>query len=233
MNQVYNYLDLTGRKFGRLTCVKDVGRDRGGGVLWLCKCECGNESIVHGGHLRNGHTQSCGCFQKEKNVIVHTTHSLSRDQEGNRTKLYHVWDGIKQRCSNQNSTFYKDYGGRGIQVCEDWDDYQNFHQWAISNGYKEGLTIERKDVNKGYFSENCCWATQQQQARNKRSNHKLTFHRETKILVEWAEELGINPYILSNRLRRGWSVERALTQPLRIMPRRKDNERNTITKFVS
>lgn len=233
LKQRYNYLDLSGRKFGRLTCIKDVGRAKGSNVLWLCKCECGNESIVRSGKLMNGHTQSCGCLQKERCITTHTTHSLSRDQKGNRSKLYHVWDGIKQRCSNPKSTFYQDYGGRGILVCEEWNDYPNFHEWATGNGYREGLTIERKDVNKGYSPDNCCWITRLQQSRNKRNSCKLTFRGKTKLLIDWAQEIGVDSAALRLRMKRGWSVEKTLTQPLRITSRRKSDEGNTVTKSIS
>ena len=215
IKKTYNYLDLSGRKFERLTCVKDVGRTKGHNVLWLCKCECGNETIVAAGRLMSEGTKSCGCLQKERNAIAHTTHSLSRDKDGKRSKLYHVWDGMKQRCLNPNSTFYKDYGGRGIMVCESWMNYPEFHKWAIDNGYGAGLTIERQDVNGGYSPDNCCWASRAQQSRNKRSNRQLTFQGVTRILVEWAGVVGIRQSILSTRLSRGWSVERTLSQPLR------------------
>lgn len=120
-----------------------------------------------------------------------------------------------KRCLNPNSTFYKDYGGRGIRICETWMNYLGFYQWAMDNGYETRLTIEREDVDGGYGPDNCCWASRAQQSRNKRSNHQLTFRGETRILAEWAEIVGISPSILSTRLRRGWSVERALNQPLR------------------
>jgi hypothetical protein len=211
----YNYLDLTGKRFGRLECLIDVGRDKGGGVLWECQCDCGKKTVIRSGGLVHGHTKSCGCLQRYMTKKSHTIHSLCRDENGNRPKLYHVWDGMKQRCQNPNSTFYKDYGGRGIKVCEEWNSYIPFHNWAMANGYEEGLTIERKYVNGDYEPSNCIWIPRSEQSRNRRNNHYLTYKGISKTITEWGSELGINPSVLGTRIRRGWSVERTLNTPVK------------------
>jgi hypothetical protein len=210
----YNYLDLAGKRFVRLVCIRDIGRDKGGGVLWECQCDCGNKKNVRSGKLVNGHTRSCGCLQKDITREAHTTHSLCREN-GKRTKLYHVWDAMKQRCQNPRFTFYKDYGGRGIEVCGEWDSYIPFHNWATANGYQEGLTIERKDVNGNYEPDNCRWIPRPEQSRNRRNSHYITHKGISKTLTEWGHELGINPKVLGTRIKRGWSVERTLSTPIK------------------
>ncbi len=127
------------------------------------------------------------------------------------TKLYYVWRGIKTRCYNKHSKKYDVYGWRGIAVCDEWrNDFMNFYDWAINNGYKDGLTIDRIDVDGNYEPSNCRWATQKQQQRNRRNNRKVTINGETHCLTEWCEILGINNKTVYSRISRNWSIERAL-----------------------
>jgi hypothetical protein len=205
-------VDLTGRIFGRLTCIGKVG-SRNGHMLWNCQCACGRESIVTTGNLNIGHTQSCGCLQKDRSRKSKLVHGKYHDENGNRSKLYHVWDSMKQRCNNPNNKSYMDYGGKGVKVCSDWNDYKTFYDWAISNGYQEGLTIERINNTEGYKPSNCKWIKKSMQASNRRNNHYLSFRGKKMTVTEWGNELGINPKNILTRLRRGWSVERALTTP--------------------
>lgn len=127
---------------------------------------------------------------------------------------YNSYDSMMSRCYNPNAANYDNYGGRGIVVCDEWRHNPSaFGEWATSNGYKEGLTIERKDVNGNYCPENCCWVTRKAQANNRRSNTRLSLNGETHTISEWSEIAGISKITISSRLRLGWSVERALTEP--------------------
>jgi len=121
---------------------------------------------------------------------------------------------MKQRCRDSNSSDYYCYGGRGISVCDEWNDYKIFHDWAMANGYQDSLTIDRKDNNKGYSPDNCRWATNTEQARNKRNNNLITYHGETKTLTEWSLLLGMEGSILRYRLK-NWDIERSFTEPVR------------------
>jgi hypothetical protein len=131
------------------------------------------------------------------------------------TKLYNLYISMIGRCRNVNDNSYCDYGGRGIDVCQEWvDDYENFKKWAIQSGYKEGLSIDRKDNNKGYSSDNCRWVTQKVQANNTRRNRIIEYNGIKKTIAEWADEIGITYSALYGRLRRGWTVVDALTKPV-------------------
>lgn len=196
--------DLAGRTFGKLTAIKRMGSNSHRQSMWLCRCECGNETVVVEGDLINGHTQSCGCLRGVK-------HEMSK------TRLYEIYKGIKRRCCNPSDASYKNYGGRGITICDEWkSNFLNFYYWSMENGYNDNLSIERIDVNGNYCPENCKWIPFKKQMRNKRNNVLLEFNGETKTIAEWAEILNIKYITLYNRLRLwGWSVEKALTTPVK------------------
>lgn len=162
--------DLTGKKFGRLTVIERSGSDKHGTPLWLCKCDCSNKKLVRGYDLVRGSTKSCGCLSSEMFVERHKKHGMKN------TRLYEVWKSMRKRCFNPNSPNYKNYGGRGITICDEWkDSFKAFYDWAISSGYdsnaKRGeYTIDRIDVNGNYEPSNCRWLTIQEQQRNKRNN---------------------------------------------------------------
>lgn len=163
------FCDMTGMKYGRLRVIsrsthKDSSRD----VFWNCLCDCGKEVIVNGRHLRNGHTSSCGCLQKELFSRRLTKHGYSR--RGNqRPRLYRIWCAMKTRCTNPRTKDWKNYGGRGITICPEWAaDFSAFHSWAVSHGYDDSLTIDRCDNDYGYYPDNCRWATREEQNRNTR-----------------------------------------------------------------
>lgn len=188
--------DLTGKKFGLLTAIKRVDdkiyQSGNRSVMWLCKCECGNEKIVAKTALVKNETRSCGCLKGEN-------HKMSD------TRLYEIWCGIKRRCKDSSRKDYEIYGGRGIEVCEEWDkSFNKFYNWAIKNGYDDTLTIERIDVNGDYTPQNCTWATKKEQANNKRNNILLTYDNKTQTISQWANELNINETTLRNRIQRGW-----------------------------
>lgn len=180
-------IDLTGKKFGRLTVIKRSGSNRDGSAMWLCRCECGIEKIVRGTDLKNGKTKSCGCFQKEKIKEANTKHGYCYE------RIYSIYHCMKKRCYNKKNQDYPNYGGRGIKVCDEWlRDFQNFREWAMKSGYAENLTIDRIDNDKGYSPENCRWVTNAEQQNNRKNNHFLTYDGKTQSMAQWARELGIN-----------------------------------------
>lgn len=195
--------DLTGQKFGHLTAIKRVedkifpsGKHY---VMWLCKCDCGNDKVVARSALVKGETRSCGCLKGE-------SHGMSN------TRLNEIWAGMKRRCNDPQRDDYKNYGARGISVCDEWQNsFVAFSNWALANGYNDTLTIERMDVNGDYEPENCIWATKEEQANNKRNNHFLTFNGETKTISQWSKELNISDNTIRNRINRGLTDEEALT----------------------
>lgn len=180
-----NFIDLTGQKFSRLLVIRrDVSKK--GRSSWLCKCDCGKETIVLGQDLKSGHTHSCGCMYKK---------SCYRD-----TRLYQIWKGMKKRCSNKKHHHYINYGGRGIDVCAEWkNDFNIFYDWAIVNGYTKNLTIDRIDVNGNYCPENCRWTTMKEQQRNRRNNHII----KGKTIAEWAEIKGVAYQKIYQQVKKG------------------------------
>ena len=143
---------------------------------------------------------------------------MERNESGLRGhRLYPIWSGMKDRCLNKNNKRYSSYGGRGIEVCKEWQQsFRAFLRWAMANGYEEGLSIDRIDNDGNYCPENCRWATAKEQANNKRWNHLITYNGKTQTMKEWAEELGIKLSTLSQRINSyRWSDEKALTTPVR------------------
>lgn len=214
------FIDLTGLQFGRLTVIKPSCSTRNG-VKWECWCACGKTTVVFGASLRKGLTKSCGCYHSDvvsksakKVGLANRKHGMSHH------RLHHIWAGMKQRCQDQADA---DYGGRGIEVCPEWrDSFEDFLNWALANGYRDDLTIERKDTDGNYCPENCTWANQKAQANNKRNNRVIDYKGRTQTLQQWADEAGISCGTIAARLRSGWSVERALTEPVHTENRKKE-----------
>lgn len=183
--------DLTGKKFGRWTVIElDQTPRSGKASYWVCECDCGTVKSVRGDGLVGGTSKSCGCLKKEvsaANVSKNHTHGLSG------TRIYSIWQGMKSRCYNKNNARWHRYGCRGITVCEEWrDSFQSFYEWATSNGYNDTLTLDRIDNDGPYSPDNCRWATQQEQARNRKTNIDITIGNSTRTLKEWCEIFGIS-----------------------------------------
>lgn len=207
-----NAVDITGQTFGRLTTLGPVNRASNRQIMWLCRCDCGNLSTVQGNDLRRLHSLSCGCYNTENQITVHTTHGLSDDP------LYETWCHIIGRCYLSADKSYPNYGGRGIIISDMWrHDFQAFydHVSQLPNFRKKGYTLDRIDNDGDYEPGNVRWATQKEQCRNQRRNRMLSYNGETKCLAEWADDTGISRANLWNRLNLGWTVERTLTQSIR------------------
>lgn len=193
-------VDLTGKRFGRLTVIRETDIRKNGSVVWECRCDCGNIVFAKQNHLARGAVVSCGCYNKD----VITIHGMTN------SKLFNVWSSMKLRCFCETHPQYKDYGGRGITVCDEWLEFDNFHKWAIENGYKEGkrgkYTIDRIDVNGNYEPSNCRWADMKVQARNRRNNVVVEYNGEKHCLAEWADIMGIPYTTIASRWRRHWST---------------------------
>lgn len=196
-----SYEKIEGKKFGKLLVLEKASdKDKRGRSLYLCKCDCGNTVFVSRNLLISGQKKSCGCLRKEKPNRF--THLMSYTRE------YRIWAEMIKRCKAASHKSYPYYGGRGITVCERWENFENFY--ADMGKCPEGFTLDRIDVNGNYEQTNCRWASRKTQARNRRGNHMITFKNETHCLSEWAEIVGITRSALKQRLKRGWTLEDAL-----------------------
>nr|DAM47652.1 MAG TPA: PVL ORF-50-like family [Caudoviricetes sp.] len=206
------FKDLTGQKFGKLTIIEraeDYITPRNEReVQWKCKCDCGRECIVRGHSLRNGHTTSCGCAIIEAS----TKHGMHG------TRLYNIYRHMIQRCHNETDKAYKDYGARGIYVCDEWrgeNGFINFMNWAFANGYTDELSIDRKDNDGPYSPENCRWVTMAVQANNRRNTIYITYNGEMHSISEWAIIYNIPYATLYDRyVNKHWTAEQALITPV-------------------
>lgn len=199
-------IDCTGAKFGRVTAIKPVGKNKRNNVLWLCRCDCGKQFVTPYHLLKCGHTKSCGCWKRDLASQRLRTHGQTD------TRINRIWRRMKARCNNPHVKDFPYYGGRGIKVCEEWSkSFETFRDWANANGYSDALTLDRIDTNKNYSPDNCRWVDRITQCRNKRANVLLTLYNITKTETEWSEICGLNRHTIRHRLDRGWSVEKTLT----------------------
>ena len=201
-----------GDKYNRLTAIKFSHRNKWYEQFWLFKCDCGNEKNINVSNVRNETTMSCGCLGKERRMKAiknRKTHRMSN------TKIYTTWERMKARCLNKNYHNYKDYGGRGITVCDEWMEFENFYK---DMGNKpEGKSIDRINNDGNYCKENCKWSTPKEQNNNSRNNHLLTYKGKTLTISQWAEKTGIKYGTLKSRINSyNWSIKKALTTPPRI-----------------
>lgn len=201
-------IDLTGKKFGRLTVIRQDGRDPYGRIKWLCACECGRTKTVIGNLLKNGTTKSCGCLRSEEVKHHGVRHGMSR------SKVYYDWCNMKARCSNSNLPNYKNYGGRGIDVCEQWfDDFQTFYDDVSELPYfgEDGYSLDRINNDGDYEPGNVRWANDSTQCNNTRRTILIEYGGEIRSLTEWARELGMPRDTLYYRIKRGWDIEKAFS----------------------
>ena len=192
------FKDLTGMKFGRLYVIEFLFK-RNSKPVWKCKCDCGNFVNAVSQELISGKTKSCGCYRKDYLHYAKTTNGLSK------TRVRSKWKNMMERCYNPSNASYKNYGGRGITVCEEWHILENFAKWAYESGFSEscGLTIDRIDVNGNYEPSNCRWADMKMQSRNRRNNRFVSYMGESKTVAEWAELSGVNRATISYRAKNG------------------------------
>jgi hypothetical protein len=207
------FMDLAGQRFGLWSVLSRVPRTKPGGTAkWLCRCACGTEKIVDSYTMRSGESRSCGCATTRFTYESRKTHKKSG------TRLHRIWKNMRKRCLSPNEPSFPNYGGRGIAICDEWSDFQAFHDWAMSVGYMDDLTIERVDVNGNYEPGNCTWIPKPEQAKNKQS-----VHRDPNG-VAWRDKAianGIPSSVFRCRLHYGWSFEEASTRPVIVCPPRK------------
>ena len=206
------FIDLIDKRFSRLLVVSKENNDRHGRSRWLCQCDCGKMRIVRGVSLTSRRTKSCGCLSKEKTIERQTKHGHGKN--GAKSSCYESWLHMIQRCHNRNHQAYRLYGNRGIFVCDKWRKFENFLK-DMGQPPTDKHQIDRIDNDKGYCPKNSRWSTPKQNSRNKRNNHVIDYQNKRQCLAWWAEELNINKSTLANRLDRGWSIEKALTTPVR------------------
>lgn len=226
--------DLLGKTFGRLTVISVVPKEERKDkkrMYYVCKCSCGNQKVVRRDGLTSGAILSCGCLQKEKALEVNTKHGFHKE------RLYHVWDGMKQRCSNPNHKEYSKYGGKGISVCSEWaNSYPAFREFMLNHGYDPEApfgecTIDRIDNEGNYCPENCRIITIQEQQHNRETSVFYYLDGKRYTLTQIANNLGIPRGTLQGRLRRGFSIEEAISTPSRTIKVEANGELHTISEW--
>lgn len=204
--------DLTGIRSGRLVAVKRNGKGPQRQAMWLCLCDCGKEVTVMAQSLTRQRTKSCGCYGREvwrEQAAVMRSHK-KKGHGCYGTPTHKSWTSMHARCTYPGTNGYHNYGGRGIGVCERWEKFENF--LSDMGERPRGTTIERKDQNGNYEPSNCVWATNGEQARNRRNNHLIEFQGITKCLSDWASDIGVTPTTLMKRIA-SWTLGDALTRP--------------------
>lgn len=211
------FIDITGLVFGKLIVIDKAAIKKGKVIMWVCECECGGRKIARAADLKNGKTKSCGCIIKQVLSDRNTTHGMSG------TRIYEIWQGMIKRCTNKKCQYYHLYGGRGIKVCERWKNFKLFYEDTYI-GYSEGLSIDRfPNKNGDYEPNNFRWATDEEQATNKRVNHVLEYNGKKQTISQWAKEIGLNQRLIGSRIKRGWTSEMALTLPIqKVLSNRRD-----------
>lgn len=208
-----NSKEWLGKRFGRLTVVDFVHAEPPyRGWLWVCKCDCGNTRTLMVGDVKGGKTRSCGCLHDE---VCSKKASKFKHSVKDHARLYSIYNGIKKRCYNENESRYKDYGLRGIKMCESWlnsvDGFDNFVEWSMANNYTEDMTIDRIDVNGNYEPANCRWVSMVEQVLNKRDTRWVTYKGERVQLKVLCDRLGVNYDTVHNRIYSlNWEVESAI-----------------------
>lgn len=202
-------INIIGKRYGRLV-VLSYSHSVGYRKYYLCQCDCGKQTCVLKGNIMSGKQVSCGCYRLQA-----LTQAIKLPD--GYSHLGRIFYQMKRRCYDKSSNRYYRYGGRGIKICDEWlSDINCFRRWAVENGYKEGLSIDRIDNDKDYCPDNCRWVTPEEQCNNTSRTVMIEYNGKKQTITQWANELNIPTSTLHNRIRvHGWSVERALTQPVR------------------
>lgn len=200
---------IIGAKYSRLTVISLAGRNTDYRMMLNCICECGKEVLVNGKSIRDGHTKSCGCLHRDtvidrnkKNAIYKVSNPV----------LYAIWRNMIDRCENPKNKRYKNYGSRGIKVCEEWHDFDVFYS-DVFESYQKGLTLDRRGNDGHYEKSNFRWVTDDVQRRNKSNNFYIEYNGERKIVADWAKQYDIPAANLCSRLKRGFKFEDAVSLP--------------------
>lgn len=207
------FIDLTGQKFNKLTVIERMP-SRKGKTVWKCQCDCGKYTTVEASNLKTGQVKSCGCLSNG-----HPTHNESK------TTLYRDWASMLSRCYNPKEKAYKNYGGKGIKVCDEWHDFLAFKKWVSDTKpkCKEALSIDRINPNGDYCPDNCRWATRKIQQRNRTTNLIYEHNGKSQTLIEWCEELGLDYKRMHNRVYKlHWTFEKAISTPVNESKRNKE-----------
>ncbi len=193
-------IDLTGQRYGRLVVLHEAPKDGRAHSRWVCQCDCGNTFVTSTPNLRNGDTQSCGCLRKERASETHKMHGDAK------SVLYKRWKAMRKRCYNPNNADYPHYGGRGIRVCDEWQNYVNFREWAIQNGYTDDnskyLSLDRINVDGDYSPDNCRFVSMKVQCNNRTNNKRILIDGQSYTISELADKMNLKYTTLYARLRR-------------------------------
>lgn len=201
------FIDLAGRRFGKLVAIKPNGQNRAKQYLWLCQCDCGNASTAIGSNLIRGNTKACGCVRLTEIADRTRKHGMSK------TRLFKIWAGMRKRCLNPKCKGYKNYGGRGITINPRWDSFENFYK-DVFETYEETLSLDRfPDVNGEYGPDNFRWATQKTQNNNRRNNVIIELDGIKKTLSEWSSISGVHQTVITYRIKNGWELNDAIYRP--------------------
>ena len=225
--------DLTNQQFGELTVLSQaqdsVAENGRHYKMWHCRCSCGNEKDFYECNLIGGKSKSCGCVSRQKMIERTTTHGMTN------TRIYRIWENMRKRCRNHNDPRFHRYGGRGIKVCDEWNnDFLSFYNWAIENGYEDYLTIDRIDNNGMYCPDNCRWTDIKTQCKNRSTNIWVEIDGEMKIVSDWAELYGLDRDLIYRRISVGWDPKRAILEQIhKASPIIMEDKMGAITKFKS
>lgn len=217
------FIDLSNKKLGNLFVIKQANyriQPNGSKIsYWLCKCDCGNTIEVSGGNLRSGHTKSCGCYARKQSSKRMKEKNPGKKHGLWKSRLWNIWGSMNKRCYLKTHVHYKNYGGRGIRVCDEWLNKENglinFYNWAMTNGYRDDLTIDRINPDGNYEPNNCRWITRKEQNNNKRNNKIIEYDGHKYTMTNLARKFNIDPNRFAERLRNGWTIEKALNTPIR------------------
>ena len=211
-----NFKDLSNQRFGKLVAL-NVDKKENDKTYWMCKCDCGKKCSVLTSRLISGHTKSCGCLNNELIGELNKTHSKSK------TRIYKIYQGMKARCYRKTAPNYDNYGGRGIIICQEWlNDFMNFYNWAMENGYSDDLSIDRINNDGNYCPENCRWTNAEEQANNRRTSRYVSVDGETITVAMFAKKYGIKSQIfITRRLDKGYDYKKIIEEYKSHMERKK------------